>query len=400
MPFALASIILAGCVQKDKNITANKVYISSDKLVGDLLIGPEYSEATRSISVRLAQPMNHDVEVTFEARPDLTAEYNMIYGDQARMLPSQYYDIPALKSLIRKGAVAGEDIVINFSGTPNLDNKCRYVLPVRISDSGGADVLKSSNTAYFVFKPSAQINVVADISRLRFPIKWSATATPMVTGMRAMTVECLFRVKRWDPENNGMGLASLLGREGIFLIRIGDSGYTPTQPQIVGSGGGNWPSAAASPKLPTDEWVHFAFVLNTTTRTRAIYVNGVEAVRDANASNTTITFPSWSSWSNATNAMSIGYAYESTRYFPGMMSEFRIWNVERTPDQLKGKSHYLDPTVDGDGLVAYWKFNEGSGNVIHDFSGNGTDIIAEVSGIAGSTKQNIEWVPVELYQPK
>ncbi len=33
--------------------------------------------------------------------------------------------------------------------------------------------------------------------------------------------------------------------------------------------------------------------------------------------------------------------------------------------------YFVDPASDG--LVAYWKFNEGSGNVIADRTGNGND---------------------------
>ncbi len=56
----------------------------------------------------------------------------------------------------------------------------------------------------------------------------------------------------------------------------------------------------------------------------------------------------------------------STNHFSGEMDEFRIWTVERTPDELKfNKSASLNPDIENDPilfnpnrLLANWKFNE------------------------------------------
>lgn len=392
--FTLA-VALAGCQQ---DISDNKLYISSGTLVSDLLFNADHSTASRTISVRLAQPMNRDVNVTFEARPDMTAEYNMIYGDNAQVLPEKHYELSALTSLVRKGSVLGEDIEVAFSDLQELNKNFRYVLPVHIVDSGDAPVLKTARTTYFLFKGAALVNVVADISKLKIPIKWSATAQPMVTGMKALTVECLMRSSNWTMNGNAMGLGSLFGREGLFLIRIGDSGYGANQPQIVGSGGGNWPSATTSPKFPTNQWVHFAFVLDCQNKRRTIYVNGVEITSDTSSSIvSSLSFPSWSSWGSSSSAMSIGFAWDDQRYLPCEVAEYRVWNVARTKNDIAGSMLSLDPAVDGSGLVAYWKFNDASGNKIKDYSGNGTDLTTEASTWDGNTRFAPIWNQVELY---
>ena len=52
--------------------------------------------------------------------------------------------------------------------------------------------------------------------------------------------------------------------------------------------------------------------------------------------------------------------------------------------------YFLDTNVEGstDGLLAYWKFNEGNGKTIKDHSGNGNTLEAE--------KGNPTWVSVAL----
>lgn len=389
--FALA-IAFVGCKnEEEKNLFDNHLYISSDRVVDDILFKVDIVSDTRTLSVRLAQPMDRDVEVTFEVRPDLAAEYNMIHGDNARLLPEKYYNLSSLKSLIRAGSVLGEDITVDFSDINELNMDFRYVLPVRIVDSDGAPVLETGRTTYFVLRKGALINVVADISKLKMPINWSAEARPMVTGTNAFTVELLMRSSKWDMNGNPMGLGSVFGQEGFFLVRIGDAGYGPNQPQIVdrSSGTGNWPSATASPQLPVNKWVHFAFVWDGVNKTRAIYINGVEAIFQSSApiGNTL----------NLASGMAIGYAFEDARYLPCEVAEYRVWNVARTESQLAGNMLALNPELDGEGLVAYWKFNDGAGNVIHDYSGNGTDLTTQMSNVAGNTKSSPVWNPVEMY---
>ncbi len=56
--------------------------------------------------------------------------------------------------------------------------------------------------------------------------------------------------------------------------------------------------------------------------------------------------------------------------------------------------YFLDTNVEGstDGLLAYWKFNEGNGKTIKDHSGNGNTLEAE--------KGNPTWVSVALPEKK
>lgn len=59
----------------------------------------------------------------------------------------------------------------------------------------------------------------------------------------------------------------------------------------------------------------------------------------------------------------IGYSYEPGREMDGMISECRIWNVVRTQDEIKDNFYDVDPKTPG--LLGYWKFNEGSGDIIN-----------------------------------
>ncbi len=54
--------------------------------------------------------------------------------------------------------------------------------------------------------------------------------------------------------------------------------------------------------------------------------------------------------------------------------EVRIWNVVRTQDEIYKNMYDVDPKTPG--LCAYWKFNEGTGDIAHDFTDNGNDAVS------------------------
>ena len=371
--FLLAAVAFTGCKNEDpaEHHFDNKLYSSSAQRTDDLLIRDDIVSDSRTISARLALPAKEDVTVTFEARPDLAARYNMVYGDNAVGLPAEYFSIPEKVISIGKGNVTGNDIVVNFTNTNELNGDLRYVLPVTVADIQGISLLESTRTVYFVFKGAALINVVADISEMYFPVNWSSSVN--VSGLKTITVEALVRSSDWEA-GRGNALSSVFGIEGTFLVRIGDADRPRNQLQLVNPNG-NWPSPNAAPGLPVNEWIHIAVVWDATTGERIYYQNG-EVVASDNAASGSVSLNS---------GCYVGKSYDDSRWLPGEISELRIWNIQRTQEQIASSMYTVDPTTPG--LLAYWKFNEGSGNVINDATGNGTNLTGEGTPT---------WVNVEL----
>lgn len=383
--FVLAAAAFTGCKNEDvdKHHFDNKLYISSAIMTDDLLIDPAVTESSRTVSIRLAQPADKNVTVRLEARPDLAAQYNQIYLDNAFALPEDYWSIPENTTEIEAGNVFAADIPINFKDINTLDVKTRYVLPVTISEVDGATLLDSRCTVYFIVRGAALINMVADISKLKAPINWSATARPIVSNMKQVTIEVLVRTKDWLSGRNGYGLSTVFGIEGKFLIRIGDADRNPNQLQLV-SPAGSWPSKAQSPALPVEEWVHLAVVYDGVNRELHYYINGEEVASSTNGSSSSV---------DVSSGCHIGYAYDATRWFPGEMSEMRIWNIVRTQQQIADNPYRVDPATPG--LIAYWKFNEGTGRTIKDQTSYGTDITF-VRNTEQTESDDPSWVPVQI----
>ena len=58
-----------------------------------------------------------------------------------------------------------------------------------------------------------------------------------------------------------------------------------------------------------------------------------------------------------------------------------------TSAEINAKDHFYQVEPDADGLVSYWKFDEGAGTAIHDYSGNENNATAV---------ESLTWTAVEL----
>ena len=64
--------------------------------------------------------------------------------------------------------------------------------------------------------------------------------------------------------------------------------------------------------------------------------------------------------------------YGSSQSYTGRMAEMRIWNIARSASDIASTQCSVDPKSEG--LVGYWKMNEGEGHVFHDsVAGNDMD---------------------------
>ena len=66
----------------------------------------------------------------------------------------------------------------------------------------------------------------------------------------------------------------------------------------------------------------------------------------------------------------IGRYHDYDNHFPGYIDQVSIWADALTESEIQ-ENMYNDLIGFEDGLVGYWSFNDGNGDVLTDFSGNG-----------------------------
>ncbi len=368
----VSAVLALGC-QEDWTYD-NKAYIQTASKVSSILIKGGIVNEERIIQVALAQPEKVDVTLTCKADLSSLAAYNAAYYDKAILLPAEHYELPETNITIKAGSVRSTDVKIYFKDINKLDREKVYVLPVTISNAN-IGILESARTNYFVFKGAALINVVADIEENYLHVdRWAKPE--VVNNLSQVTMEALIRCRNYDRL-----ISTIMGIEGRFLIRLGDAGFPSNQIQIA-TGRGNFPSADSNKGLPVNEWTHVALTYNSASAEMKLYVNGKEQ------SEASISLGTVSLGVNGVDGFYIGRSYEDSRYLAGEISECRIWNVVRTPDEIANNPYEVDPASTG--LVAYWKCDEGNGATVRDHTANGNHLTA---------KKVIKWTPVVLPPP-
>lgn len=370
MIFILVSLILFNGCRSEEDFD-NKIYNVASSKVNNLLIKANIVSEERTLQAAIPKPEKSDISLTYKADPSLVDTYNEAYYDNAIVLPSDYYELSEPTVTIAVGSVLSNETVIRFNNINQLDRDLVYVLPVTIA-SADIDVLESARTTYFVFKGAALINVVADIEENYLHIdEWKNP--DVVNNLSQVTMEALIRCRDYDRL-----ISTVMGVEGRLLIRIGDAGFPSNQIQISTSGG-NFPDGDSNKGLPTNEWIHIALTYDSSDGSMRLYVNGVIQAE------TTMDIGSVDLGIDGVDGFYIGRSYEDSRYLAGEISECRIWNVVRTQEEIANNPYEVDP--ESEGLVAYWKCDDGGNNTVKDYTANGNDL---------TSKNDLTWTPVSL----
>lgn len=244
----------------------------------------------------------------------------------------------------------------------------------------------------FSQKPKGVITTAVNMTGTRAWPAWNDPAP--VTNMKALTLEAL--VNPTVVRYNG-SLSTIMGIEGKFLVRLGDVGIPWYQVQVCWDSGksGYWGNiegklSNSNMKVNLNEWTHIAVTFGE--GTVKVFINGEEKGSTTTNVPASVNFGITHNDEQApqgqqiTRCFWVGYSYESTRDFQGMMSELRIWNRVLTADELANEARRYSVDPKSEGLVTYWKCDEGQGDVIKDHTSYRNDLASD----------GLKWEPVSL----
>ncbi|MBE5033221.1 DUF1735 and LamG domain-containing protein [Gallalistipes aquisgranensis] len=368
----------------------NKVFIDQNTNVATLLVKQNTESDERSFHAATPKPVDKEIGLLFDADAGRVADYNRIAGEEAAILPENYYEIVGGQTSIPAGTNRSADVTVRFHNLGELDTEALHVLPVTLQKADGMAMLESARTIYYVLRGAALINVVADLQESNYiafdkVLDGESASCGVLNGLNAITMEALIRCSDYVLEP---GIKTVMGIEGHCLIRISDDGLEPNQLQVV------MPSASATANftdkatclIPANEWTHIAVTCDVSTGRLVVYINGEVALDKSGNSFLSINFgqPRIDTQQQK-HFFNIGYSYTAGRELHGEICEARIWNIVRTQEQIAANVYEVDPGSEG--LVAYWKFDEGSGETIRDHTGNNNN---------GTAHEKLKWNPVSL----
>lgn len=371
-----------------------------------------------TLQAALTYPADGDVQVSLAVDPSLVAAYNARYGTAWPMLDEKYYTLSAAETTIAAGRTVSDPVTLQLrelmgegeeqTGALPLDET--FLVPVRISGAS-LDVLRGSDVAYYVVKRSSAITVAAQLGAgnwINFPtLDKYGTNSSAWNGLTAMTYEALIYIDQFattDAEGLPVNISSVLGVEQYLLLRIGDTNFERQQLQFDGSGSGSqfgkFPGKDATKNLEAGRWYHVACTYDQAARTVRIYVDGqlqseesgvgiatqsednrinlaMRALYDYYLNNPTE--DNEKKYGGFVDAYQffIGKSYDEKRPLNGKIAEARVWSVARTPEQIWENMYNVENPADDPTLLGYWKFNEGAGNTVRDYSMYGNDGVAE-----------------------
>ncbi len=120
-------------------------------------------------------------------------------------------------------------------------------------------------------------------------------------------------------------------------------------------------STSSNSSISVNTWTHIALTHNNSTNTTKFYINGL-----LDATSTSL---SKNLAGNSSNAY-IGWdGQQGDKFFTGKIDEIRFWDDIRTQTEIKANMH-TELSGSESNLVAYYNFNDGSGNTLTDLTSN------------------------------
>lgn len=405
MMLLVASSVLLSCNGNGENVQhyTNKVFFSGKTFSRNMRIDREenVSTLTSQVSVGVAKPENKDIDVRLVADAGMLNTYrNAYYDPDAEMLPAEHYDLSTAQLKIKQGDVASEVLTLEFTGLDRLDiDNGHYVLPVSLATSD-IETLNGARTLYFVFKKASLVNVAADLNKnLCWPAGGGEVPADRITDdsykgmhdwnnpepfkdMETFTIETLLMLGSYKPASiEGSGIQTIVGIEDLFLLRVGDALIPNNQLQVatgqaVEGSVERQNISNSQMKLLLGEWYHIAVTFDR--GMTHVYINGRE-VGSQQFSITSVDFSTARSDENNSQprCLWVGHSYDignRSRYIDGRFAEMRFWNRALSQDEIKAENHFYRVKPDSEGLIGYWKFDDGAGSTAKDYSPYGNDM--------------------------
>lgn len=399
--FVLGFVFLSSCNNEGTSFD-NQMFIDGDTYKNEVRVATDenMSEMTKTMTVSIAQPLDYDIEISVVKSPELLDTYRKAYYDEnAELLPEKYCDISSVKSVIKSGFVSSSEMEFKFVNlNDGLDYTKTYVLPVSIV-SDKISALPRAKTMYFVIKEAALVNDAAYLaSNCAWP-EWGSFNE--VKDMTHFTLEALVQGLAFDNESS---IHTIMGIEDCFLLRVGDAGLATNQLQVAYAAKDDEDKTyrgsitSSNLQLEKGKWYHIAVTFDggedkADGAKIKVYFDGklrAEGNCKAETGDNSFAIKSVNFMVNHSDEMDgkprcfwIGYSYNSERWFDGLMSEVRVWKKVLSEEELNAPNHFYKLYPDSstgqfdESLVAYWKFNEGKGAIIKDWSIYGNDLTVD-----------------------
>lgn len=334
----------------------------------------ENTPAQFSVTATSTYKAAEDIHVTFELDTAAVAKYNEEHHTTYSVVPAAAIDITDLATVIKAGTSTSTPVSVKVISTSPLVDGRSYLIPLSIRSLEGGDmtVLESSRTillriARIISFPALSMNnatagttgTPGTRGRINASALFNATPPAMLSNFTLEIKNLVYAFRGGDGNTNPQPIQTLISwsnlTEGSSIgLRYGELGNPNNSLQLIGALG-----SAFAYGFNANQWYTVSIAYDGSKA--VMYVDGVKA---AEVSGSMVM-----DFSRLNLGQNWG-GYDTRQYFNGRISECRVWSRALTASEIK--LNLCGADANADGLLAYWKFNEGSGSIFHNSSKEGT----------------------------
>ena len=352
---AACSVALTSCNDADYDVIDNQAYIAQTNTNGNsskkITVGNDSQSA--EFNVRVSSPVNKDCTFGISVDEAALKTYNETNSTAYELLPASQYTLSATDVTVAKGEATSMPVTLTVKPfTEELKNSGKkFAVPVKITSKDGTGVINSGSTLVYVidqviFQPvptinasnNVQMTMRQDYDLTEWTLEFNVNIDKLGKSIGELNNQALFGA--WG--SNG----------GEIYTRFGDAPIEGDLLQIKTQGS----QMNSNTHFNANTWYHVAFVCTGTKL--YLYINGVlDNSMDLGG--------------KVTNIAHDNVKFGNTDYLRAnvKVSELRFWTVARQQAEIANNMYVIDPTTNG--LEAYWKMNEGTGNDFKDATGHG-----------------------------
>ncbi len=356
---AVLAFLAASCTEGDKFEPGREIvlFTGTDDSPVIKVDGDSYE-----LTVSATGKATEDITVYLRYDGSAVDRYNEENKTNYRAVPESAISMDSDHMVIPSGSAASAVNTVSITNHDHVEEGYIYVIPLVLDrvEGGDYEILPSSSSilirptnefrfaALDIDNPNMSSNFIfpdekaIELSTYTYEIKFYAYS------LKETGTDMICRLCQWSAKDESKS----------NMLRFGENGYPGHSLQLVSPAG----NIVSNTLFDPGRWYMLSLVYDGSTMT--MYVDGEPETMRGTGDGTT-TFQRYEI------GMSWG-GYASRQLFSGRIAEVRIW--DRALSVTEMKEGVCNVPSDSEGLVAYWKFNEGEGHIFHDATGNGYDI--------------------------
>jgi hypothetical protein len=333
----------------------------------------ENTPASYSVTATSTYRATEDMNVSFELDTAAVDRYNKEHNTTYYAVPAGAIDITNLETVIKAGSSVSTPVSVKVISTAPLIDGRSYLIPLTIKNvtGGGMGVLESERTIFLRIARIISFNAVSMNNS-----NAGTTGTPGTRGrfngaflftpqnpvrLPNFTLEIknlVYAFRGGDGNSNPQPIQTLVTwtnqwEQTSFGLRYAELGNPTNSLQLTGALG-----SAFAYNFNENTW--YTISLSYDGAKLTMYVDGNKAAEVTGSA--VLEF----------SRMQFGQVwggYDTKQYFNGRIAECRVWSRALTASEIKLNLCGADPNADG--LLAYWKLNEGQGSTFRNSSKEG-----------------------------